>query len=215
MSYTPTIWKTGDVVSSANLNKLEQGVVDANTTDTTLTQSGVSADAKAVGDELAQKVDAVTGKGLSTNDYTTSDKTKLDGIASGATKVDIDTTLTTSGKAADAKAVGDEFGRINTAVGDKADKSDTVTLTAPTTLTLADNTEYYITGLYDILTLTFPSNTHWECWIMLTTVADSSADITFPSGTLFIGEEPDIGGGETWELSIKDGVVVSGQVVSA
>ncbi len=29
MSYTPTAWKTGDVVTSAKLNKLEQGVASA------------------------------------------------------------------------------------------------------------------------------------------------------------------------------------------
>lgn len=29
MSYEPTEWKTGDVVTSAKLNKLEQGVADA------------------------------------------------------------------------------------------------------------------------------------------------------------------------------------------
>lgn len=29
MSYTPTNWKTGDVVTSAKLNKLENGVADA------------------------------------------------------------------------------------------------------------------------------------------------------------------------------------------
>lgn len=29
MSYTPTEWKTGDVVTSAKLNKLEQGVANA------------------------------------------------------------------------------------------------------------------------------------------------------------------------------------------
>ena len=29
MSYEPTVWKTGDVVTSAKLNKLEQGVADA------------------------------------------------------------------------------------------------------------------------------------------------------------------------------------------
>ena len=29
MSYTPTEWKSGDVVTSAKLNKLEQGVADA------------------------------------------------------------------------------------------------------------------------------------------------------------------------------------------
>jgi len=34
--------------------------------------------------ELNKKVDKVTGKGLSTNDYTTDEKNKLSGIASGA-----------------------------------------------------------------------------------------------------------------------------------
>ncbi len=37
-----------------------------------------------VSTELGKKVDAVSGKGLSTNDYTTTDKNKLAGIASGA-----------------------------------------------------------------------------------------------------------------------------------
>lgn len=36
---------------------------------------------------LATKVDKVTGKGLSTEDFTTAEKTKLNGIESGATKV--------------------------------------------------------------------------------------------------------------------------------
>lgn len=36
--------------------------------------------------ELGKKVDKVTGKGLSTNDYTTDEKTKLAGIATGANK---------------------------------------------------------------------------------------------------------------------------------
>lgn len=62
-----------------------------------------------IGDTLDTKVDKITGKGLSTNDFTTTEKTKLAGIASEATKVLIDTTLTTSGKAADAKAVGDKL----------------------------------------------------------------------------------------------------------
>ena len=34
--------------------------------------------------KLADKVDKVDGKGLSTNDFTTAYKTKLDGIANGA-----------------------------------------------------------------------------------------------------------------------------------
>ena len=42
------------------------------------------ADADDISTELANKVDKVSGKGLSTNDYTTAEKTKLSGIATGA-----------------------------------------------------------------------------------------------------------------------------------
>ena len=45
---------------------------------------------------LSNKVDKVSGKGLSTNDYTTSEKDKLAGIASGATKVIIDSALSST-----------------------------------------------------------------------------------------------------------------------
>ena len=41
---------------------------------------------KAVNSALSNKVDKITGKGLSTNDYTTDEKTKLAGIAAGANK---------------------------------------------------------------------------------------------------------------------------------
>ena len=34
--------------------------------------------------DLSDKVDKETGKGLSTNDYTTTEKNKLSGVASGA-----------------------------------------------------------------------------------------------------------------------------------
>ena len=37
--------------------------------------------------EVEKKVDKITGKGLSTNDYTTEEKDKLAGIAPGATKI--------------------------------------------------------------------------------------------------------------------------------
>ena len=48
--------------------------------DTTLSTAGKAADAKATGDALAGKVDKVTGKGLSTNDYTNAAKAKVDAI---------------------------------------------------------------------------------------------------------------------------------------
>jgi len=39
---------------------------------------------KAVTDSLGEKVDVVSGKALSANDYTTNEKNKLSGISSGA-----------------------------------------------------------------------------------------------------------------------------------
>ena len=39
---------------------------------------------------LDGKVDKVSGKGLSTNDFTEAYKTKLDGIAAGANKITVD-----------------------------------------------------------------------------------------------------------------------------
>lgn len=48
-----------------------------NSIDTNLTQPGQAADSKAVGDAFENKVDKVTGMGLSTNDFTTEEKEKL------------------------------------------------------------------------------------------------------------------------------------------
>lgn len=45
---------------------------------------------------LDGKVDKVSGKGLSTNDFTAAYKTKLDGIATGANKITVDSTLSTT-----------------------------------------------------------------------------------------------------------------------
>ena len=63
MSYTKTTWvdNSEPPISADNLNKIEQGIYDAT-------------------EGLADKVDKVTGKGLSTNDYTDAEKTKLAGI---------------------------------------------------------------------------------------------------------------------------------------
>ena len=66
MAYSKTTWVTGETpLSASNMNNIENGIV-ANET------------------ALGDKVDKVEGKGLSTNDYTTTEKTKLAGIAAGA-----------------------------------------------------------------------------------------------------------------------------------
>lgn len=46
--------------------------------------------------ELTKKVDKISGKGLSTNDYTTAEKNKLAGIETGANKTTINNTLTST-----------------------------------------------------------------------------------------------------------------------
>ena len=58
--------------------------ISVNGTVATVTSYFKVADETAVGDKLDNKVDKVSGKGLSTNDYTTAEKTKLSGIATGA-----------------------------------------------------------------------------------------------------------------------------------
>jgi len=49
-----------------------------------LGQNGLNKLITLIKNALGTKVDKVEGKGLSTNDYTTSEKTKLGGIATGA-----------------------------------------------------------------------------------------------------------------------------------
>lgn len=62
------------------------------------------------------KVDKVTGKGLSTEDYTTAEKTKLSGIDTGATATAIDDTLSNAGEAADAEATGDAISDLKSEI---------------------------------------------------------------------------------------------------
>lgn len=70
------------------------------TIDTTLSSSSINAvQNKVINTALGGKVDKVTGKGLSTNDYTTAEKNKLAGIASGAqvnVQADWNTTATSA-----------------------------------------------------------------------------------------------------------------------
>ena len=68
---------------------------------------------------LGGKVDKVSGKGLSTNDYTTDEKNKLAGIATGATaNVGTITGITMNGASKGTSGVVD----LGTVVTDKSDK---------------------------------------------------------------------------------------------
>ena len=89
------------------------------------------------GDLLNNKVDKVSGKGLSTNDYTTAEKNKLSGIATGANKTVVDSDIsTTSTNAIQNKAVGlkfqgvdSEISGINSVLKNKPNSADVYTKT--------------------------------------------------------------------------------------
>lgn len=83
-------------------------------------------------------------------------------------------------------------------------------VTAGTEITLADNTEYRLTNV-TTLTLNYPSG-DFECWLKLTFAESGSITVTLPTGTKYIGNAPSFANGETWEMSIKDGVVIAQKV---
>ena len=84
-----------------------------------------------------------------------------------------------------------------------------VTQSAPTAITLADNTVYYLSGVTS-LTISYPASGHWECLIVLTTASSGTVTITLPTST-YIGSVPSFGNRQTWEISIRDSVVVAGK----
>lgn len=77
--------------------------------DPTLTQANAAADAKATGDKLAEKLNIYQGTGYSGKALVVGNN----GAITVGDAVAIDSTLTQSGAAADAKAVGDELTDLN------------------------------------------------------------------------------------------------------
>lgn len=73
---------------------------------------------------LNNKVNKESGKGLSSNDYTSAEKSKLAGIAAGATAVTVDSTLSgSSANPVQNKVISAALGTINTTISGKADKT--------------------------------------------------------------------------------------------
>lgn len=75
---TPKAVSDALAAAKAYADGLDTGVSDVTVDGTSVVTDGVAAV------DLSGKVDKETGKGLSTNDYTTAEKTKLAGIATGA-----------------------------------------------------------------------------------------------------------------------------------
>ena len=156
MEYIKQYLKNGDVLYASNVDYIENGLVIAynaltnhisdfnNPHKVTLPQLGINVSAtdinQLVGIKgnvqalLDSKVDKVSGKGLSTNDYTNEEKTKLAGIAQGATNVIVDSNLSTSStNPVQNKVVAAELNKLNNLVGSTSVKSQIDTALATVT----------------------------------------------------------------------------------
>jgi hypothetical protein len=91
-----------------------------------LDYDGLKYFAQQIKGKLNNKVDKVTGKGLSTNDYTTAEKNKLAGIASDANKTTVEDLLTSTSttnalSAKQGKVLNDKIESINGVASGKGD----------------------------------------------------------------------------------------------
>ncbi len=80
-------------------------------------------------------------------------------------------------------------------------------LSAPTSVALSDECEYYLTDVGDI-SFTYPSDTYFECWIGLSLSSAESHTVTFPDDTSYIGCTPEWEVSAQYEISVKDKVVI-------
>ena len=116
--------------------------------------------------QLDTKVDKVTGKGLSTNDYTTEEKTKLSNIEDGANKTVVDTALSsTSTNPVQNKVINTKLDSMQSDIDSKVPSSRTVNgkaLTANITLSASDvgalPDTTVIPSIYGLATETYVDN---------------------------------------------------------
>lgn len=82
---------------------------------------------------------------------------------------------------------------------------------ATASIACEDNTEYLCSVPMTSLAFTFPE-TNFECWLSFTAHGSSDCTITFPTGYSFIGNIPDIEQGASYELSIKNKVIIMSKI---
>lgn len=126
---------------------------------------------------------------------TAAELNKLDGVTATATELNYCDGVTAN---------------IQTQLNAKQAKTATVSGSGTISVTLADNTEYRYTGVTK-LTLAYPSG-NFESWVRITVGTSANATVSFPSGTTYIGSVPTFAAGKTYEISIKDKIVVIGEV---
>lgn len=100
--------------------------------------------------------------------------------------------------------------KIENLLASKAGKVNTVTFENGAELTLADNTEYYGTSILN-LTLNYPQE-NFECYISFDIPTEGTINISLDQSK-YIGILPNFTNGKSYEISIKNGVVICGEVI--
>ncbi len=77
---------------------------------------------------------------------------------------------------------------------------------------LTNNTEYRVSAAVGTYTFAWPASP-FEVWLRFTTAA--TFNITFPAGTTYAGGAPTFGASKTYEMSVKDGVVIVQEVTAS
>ena len=97
------------------------------------------------------------------------------------------------------------------ALNTKAGKTTLVSFANNATINLADNTEYIASEEISYIDISYPEG-NFLCSLTFTTASSGVVEVKLPVGSKFIGKKLTFDNGETWELSIKNGVVVGGDV---
>ena len=125
-----------------------------------------------VGTMVADKVDKVDGKGLSSNDYTDAEKNKLNGIEAGANKTIVDSALSaTSTNPVQNKVLKSAIDDLSELVGDTAVSTQ---ISAATGNTLSSANAYTDTKIADLIS---SSSTTLETLNRITDAMEENADI--------------------------------------
>ncbi len=101
--------------------------------------------------------------------------------------------------------------KITSSGGETFSISNRKVVSSGDVIILEDNTEYKLTDVTR-LDVYYPPFDDFEVWMRIDTAVEGDIVITFPS-PFFLGPKPVFGNGQTWEISIKNGIIAAAQVV--
>ena len=172
------------------------------------------------------------GKGLSTNDFTDEYKNKIENLNGSGSTIDIEIEKIEGGhkvsiiddEEVESFNVMDGKSGVYVGSGDMPEGYNVqidpdgeilpvekkIVFTNGATITVEDKALYYADAEISNLTIVYPE-TDFICSFDFTIASEGDVTITLPESK-YIGGTPSFANGETWEVNIKNGVVVGGLV---